>query len=125
MRIVRRVFVIMVVFAAVAALLARGSKAQTPRDMAALDAPGSVWRGVSMSSVQTGELEHCSLVNLVKGRMRRYRSERIAYWTVARICANSVGCITVEAKGGRESISEDSPGRWPQVGLPALGREPR
>ncbi len=58
MRIVSVVFVIIAVFAAVAAMLARGSRAQTPRYMAAPDAPGSVWR----INVQTGQLEHCSLV---------------------------------------------------------------
>lgn len=34
------------------------SRAQTPLYMAAPDGPGSVWR----LNVQTGELEHCSLV---------------------------------------------------------------
>jgi len=57
-RIVSLVFVVIVVFAAVAAVLGRGSSAQTPSYMAAPDAPGSVWR----INVQTGELEHCSLV---------------------------------------------------------------
>jgi hypothetical protein len=57
-RIVSLMFVIVVFFAAVAAMLARGSRAQTSRYMAAPDAPGSVWR----INVQTGELEHCSLV---------------------------------------------------------------
>ena len=57
-RIVSLVFASIVVFAAVAAILAPGSKAQTPRYMAAPDAPGSVWR----IDVQTGQLEHCSLV---------------------------------------------------------------
>jgi hypothetical protein len=37
---------------------ARGSRAQSPRYMAAADAPGSVWR----INMDTGELEHCSLV---------------------------------------------------------------
>ena len=58
MRIVGLVFVIIMCFAAVAAMLARGSRAQTPNYMAAPDAPGSVWR----INVQTGELEHCSLL---------------------------------------------------------------
>ena len=44
--------------AATAVLLARGSKAQSPRYMAAPDAPGSVWR----INMDTGELEHCSLI---------------------------------------------------------------
>ena len=52
------VLVIVVVFAAVAAMFARGSRAQSPRYMAAADAPGSVWR----INVETGELEHCSLI---------------------------------------------------------------
>lgn len=58
MRIVELLFVIIVSFVAVAAMLARGARAQTPNYMAAPDAPGSVWR----INVQTGELEHCSLV---------------------------------------------------------------
>jgi hypothetical protein len=50
--------VFIVLLAAVAAVLARGSRAQAPRYMAAPDAPGSVWR----INMDTGELEHCSLI---------------------------------------------------------------
>lgn len=38
--------------------VAGGARAQPPRYMAAPDAPGSVWR----INMDTGELEHCSLV---------------------------------------------------------------
>ena len=57
----RKVFLVLVGVVALGALgsvLARGSRAQPPRYMAAADAPGSVWR----INVDTGVLEHCSLV---------------------------------------------------------------
>lgn len=43
---------------ALAATLSRVSMAQSSRYMAAPDAPGSVWR----INIDTGELEHCSLI---------------------------------------------------------------